>query len=586
MTIPSDQSSIGRNLIKQITVNSPSPTEAKTILAEHAGKVFELLDAGEIETETFQVALMMFANDFRRLTHDSHEELNPLEKLKLQYAFMAITDDIKEMILNKIQKGAEAKQQQAWSDWLVEGALNTANYAKNALGVGAKPQDKTISLDEFLRNITSFQETMGNPEMPVALTNVRKVIAEVLERGQEQGLSGKVMDMDVRDLVSFLKTVPELQKIHLERSAMAEDRYDEVKDSLQPFALKAAASIGKAAQDYFLQKKDETVKYYAKGLTPESLFGEKSFKNMIEEVLTGALQEKGLDYLPIRRVVTSTGEVYRKHLTDNLKALSDEKNMARLGIRMTKELSKVAKGVRQLKENSTPEDLIREFGYGDMTLQEFREMMDKDISHNIARLISTKAIASKDDNVVKTSKGVWGRIKAGLKKFASLFQKRVAEKALKKLAPPTWIVDSFPKDLQSMEKVMEMLDLKKEFTNLNNTSEVILFHLFGQLMQEAGDIAREYHVSRDTVGDGNVSGFRSNKEANDAFKSEVVRFINEIKQLQKPIEEGGLLQSGLFQLVGLFGDIADRQGSGDSIFDVGTPAFSVLQPAWYDWLTK
>ena len=86
--------------------------------------------------------------------------------------------------------------------------------------------------------------------------------------------------------------------------------------------------------------------------------------------------------------------------------------------------------------------------------------------------------------------------------------------------------------------------------------------------------------------DPNVSGFATIEEASTALRDSANELGGKMSAVA-PKESSTLMQKGLFQLVGLFGpSLAKAQGSGDSVFDVVTPAMQELGPAWRDWLTR
>ncbi len=333
----------------------------------------------------------------------------------------------------------------------------------------------------------------------------------------------------------------------------------------------------KIASKVVAEHKDEAVVSYVKDFTPQAIFGYASFSSMVMDSIEG-LAKNDLQKL----VATESAEVYLKHISHNLSKLSDERNLARLGVEMVNELGKLVKIVGELDQHATPEQMIEKLNGKESTLKDFKAQMDNKISKNMARLMTKDLDSLTTKGAGILSKSLWRHIKDAVKRFIRLIQKVVARRAVRKYAPPSWLVQGRKTDYGLGDnKVIDLLGLKNHVKAAENCSEVMMLYLFETLTNGMCNMAASAYISEKKGHGINVSGYADKDKAKNAFRDACSNFVGVLGSSK--CSEGNVL----FSFVETIGSFAvSKQGTGDSVFDVTTPAFKVLIPAWAAWLTE
>lgn len=572
----------GREIFQNLMKSSSLSSSVKAELAEHTGRIYSIIDTKTGSLDDLNLSIILLTNLFRTHTHSSHSELTPTEKLMFQYAFTDITDDVRAALVDRADVLESYQEEQSTLGWL----------AAKVMGFVAGPEEKEVSAREILDGINKFQEAMKDPELEISMSQVKELLGIVLVHEGDGSEAKKLQEMDLIQLVAVLE-----QK-HKEKVQNAEQRLKKGHEGAETSYLQMAfdtlgeaiyalsqvdvkEEIEKLRQPLVLHK-DKLVRERVAGFKPEAMYKGRTFSKVVTELVDSNIQSSRLRYKPFSKIAKSMAESVRKNFAENLKRISDERNLARVCLKTNEKIGKVLDALYELDADSTDEELLAKLGYRG-TVEQYKVDVESRGAENIAKLISRNPAESKTEYINIALK-IWRKITTSFMNVRRKIIRFFYEKLVKDKESLSFMQSFIPMTdrVGGLKGVAEVMGMKGEIEKLEKHSDIILLYVLEGLVEEMADIAAESE-GRD---DPNVSGFATKEEAGEALRFSVAELGKKISSTT-PKESSTLPQKCLFQFVSLFGPtVAQAQGTGDSVFDLVTPAFQELGPAWRDWLVK
>ncbi len=565
--------SMGRDLFSQITKTKPGESEStsgkvKGRIAEHANHIYALLDNDEtsINTEKLELYLGQLANDLRTYIRQEHTELNPLEKLQFQYAFLDITDAINEKIIEQMEdhnkKQEPESKNQGWKNWIWNTTCKAAKYGRNLFHGQTDQENEPI--EDLLTRIMEYQDVITGTEHPVSLSYVKNLIDQAFTAGDENRTEA---------LFNFLELTSLLEETHNKRAKIVQDRLGNVKKEKKTFIEAWKEEV----RSYIVEKKNEWARSRAENFTPRAFFGDKSFKDLLNELTTYMLKDK--DSTLFHKITYHAFKNGAKNLQDNLSVFQDERNRACLGVKMAETLTKITQAIQNLKTDATKEDLFKALGIEVDSFEKFEQKMDQQISGNLAKLITKDtSIANREKTNIAVK--IWEILKTPFNEIIFRIKRRIKKRAVKKWATPTWAAGKFLEKMPKFDIVAAKLIGSEQVEKFTNLSDVLMLYLIQEMTAEAARISKEAQSNPEKI----VAGFEEQPDANKKFEKSVEEFTQQLAKFQE--ENGGFVQKGLSKFANFFGQFVIAQGNSDSILDLATPALEVLLPAWKSWFLQ
>lgn len=587
----------GRQIFQQLATNESIPKEVRSEIAEHTGRIYELIDSksGSSSNEELSRSLALLTNVFRTCTHSSHTELTPTQKLMFQHAFIDITNDVRTMIAERppqpsqTQQSAFARCAQNVADFVVSYFIGEDDSGVS--GDSEVSVDSGVTDAELLDGIRGMQEAMENPELEVSLTQVKELLGAILESDGKSEKAEALTGMTIEDLVKFLNDLDVLNETHQEKKTNAEamlfnqtavGKAYELIGNVLNFMQEEGGRLVEDVRQVLVELKDDEVRSTVSDFKPEALFDGKSFKQLAEDLVSDQLKARNVDNTVFASVTKAGVEHVRGNLAANLSRISDERNLARIGIVMNQCVGDVAEALNKMDVEGTDQDLLDQLGIK-MTPDEYKKHVEQRGAANIAKLVSKNP-----NNVSKESKNlgskIWNLLFRKIKNTAFKLVRSSIQTGVKESGAVGMVGKMSPtaENMKQLKAYASYLGLEDEVSKFEGHSEIVMLYMFDHLLDEMGSIAAESQGRADP----NVSGFETTEDATAALKDSSVMLGRRLAAVQ-PKKTATPFQHGVLSLAKMFGsNLAQKQGSGDSVADVLTPAFQELGPAWKKWLTE
>lgn len=336
---------------------------------------------------------------------------------------------------------------------------------------------------------------------------------------------------------------------------------------------------------------EDTLKPY----TPKEFFEGKSLDQFLVATIDSKTSKTSkLKNLLFKAFGENAVQDLRERLSNNLKFITEDYNLARLAISMNTNIVKMLSAVHKLDEDSTQEDLIKGLGITDkngnpLTAEKFIQMVHSDSITNLSKLCVLECKESAD-TVGGFIQSTWTSAgNASLEKtLATIISTKFNTQDLKEL------LNKVP-HLPSKNPIPGWG--RKESDKINRHMNIILLFLASNLINEMTTIASEARKAKRKNLPTDVSGIADEKAVEEVKKStlEVVKALRsltfptkdeayEMVKTKNPfyVVVGALSQHLTFSFIDY---VVNVQGEG-YITDIMTPIYKEFIQKWTTWISE